>query len=158
MYLNCSSIRHCLYFDDFNTFHVLGQKFVKFFGGFLENLKNQKDILKLSDLLKTQSRFFFLVAVTVGLNQFWRNISILISLLFYMVWIFLKKISWNRKIVKIKTTLLQNSFHPIAVAVHWHFLERCRRSYVPSLTPHTMESNILSFYIFDLIFKYLFDL
>ena len=43
---------HCLYFDDFNTFHVLGQKFVKFFGGFLENLKNQKDILKLTDLYK----------------------------------------------------------------------------------------------------------
>ena len=29
---------------------ILGQKFVKFFGGFLENLKNQKDILKLTDL------------------------------------------------------------------------------------------------------------
>ena len=39
-----------LYFDDFNTFHDLGQKFVKFFCVFLENLKNQKYILKLTDL------------------------------------------------------------------------------------------------------------
>ena len=38
------------FFDDFNTFLVLGQKFVKFFGVFLENLRNQKDILKLIDL------------------------------------------------------------------------------------------------------------
>ena len=50
------SIRHCLYFDDFNTFHVLGQKFVKFFGFFLENLKNQKDILKLTDLYLTYDK------------------------------------------------------------------------------------------------------
>ena len=51
-YLNYSSVRNCLYFDDFNTFLVLGQKFVKFFGGFLENFKNQKDILKLTDLVR----------------------------------------------------------------------------------------------------------
>ena len=67
------------------------------------------------------------------------------------------KILWNRKITKIKT-ILQNSFHSVLSPVHWHFLERCRRSYVPSLTPHTMESNLLSFYFFYLIFKYLFDL
>ena len=35
---------------DLNTFQILGQKFDKFFGGFLENLRNQKDILKLTDL------------------------------------------------------------------------------------------------------------
>ena len=39
-----------LLFYDLTTFLILGQKFVKFFGGFLENLKNQKDILKLTDL------------------------------------------------------------------------------------------------------------
>ena len=58
---------HCLYFDDYNTFHVLGQKFVKFFGGFLENLKNQKDILKLTDLydilIGQNSTFFFILRV-----------------------------------------------------------------------------------------------
>ena len=37
-------------FDDLTTFQILGQKFVKFFGVFLENFKNQKDILKLTDL------------------------------------------------------------------------------------------------------------
>ena len=35
---------------DLTTFQILGQKSVKFFGGFLENLKFPKDILKLSDL------------------------------------------------------------------------------------------------------------
>ena len=35
---------------DLTPFTVLGQKSVKFFGGFLENLKFPKDILKLSDL------------------------------------------------------------------------------------------------------------
>ena len=35
---------------DLITFQILGQKSVKFFGGFLENLKFQNDILKLSDL------------------------------------------------------------------------------------------------------------
>ena len=49
-YVNYSSIINCLYFDDFNTFQVLGQKYVKFFGVFLDNFKNQKDILKLTDL------------------------------------------------------------------------------------------------------------
>ena len=44
-------IRRCLYFVHLITFHILGQIFVKFFVGFLENLKkNQKDILKLTDL------------------------------------------------------------------------------------------------------------
>ena len=37
-------------FYDLTTFKFLGQKFVKYFVGFLENLKNQKDILKLTDL------------------------------------------------------------------------------------------------------------
>ena len=37
-------------FYDLTTFQILGQKFVKFFVGFLENLRNQKYILKLSDL------------------------------------------------------------------------------------------------------------
>ena len=37
---------------DLTTFQILGQKSVKFFGGFLENLKFQKDILKLTDLQK----------------------------------------------------------------------------------------------------------
>ena len=35
---------------DLITFQILGQKSVKFWGGFLENPKFQKDILKLSDL------------------------------------------------------------------------------------------------------------
>ena len=35
---------------DLITFQILGQKSVNFFWGFLENLKFQKDILKLSDL------------------------------------------------------------------------------------------------------------
>ena len=43
-------IRKYLYFIDLTTFQILGQKSVKFFGGFLENLKFPKDILKLSDL------------------------------------------------------------------------------------------------------------
>ena len=32
------------------TIYILGQKFVKFLVGFLENLRYQKDILKLIDL------------------------------------------------------------------------------------------------------------
>ena len=35
---------------DLTTFQILGQKFVKFFVGFLEKLRYQKDILKLTDL------------------------------------------------------------------------------------------------------------
>ena len=35
---------------DLITFQILGQKFVKSFVGFLESLKNQKDILRLTDL------------------------------------------------------------------------------------------------------------
>ena len=35
---------------DLTTFYILGQKFVKFFVGLLENLRYQKDILKLIDL------------------------------------------------------------------------------------------------------------
>ena len=38
------------YFVDLITFYILGQKFVKFFVGFLENLWHPKDILKLTDL------------------------------------------------------------------------------------------------------------
>ena len=38
-----SIIRKCLYFVDFTTFQILGQKFVKFFRYFfLENLRRQK--------------------------------------------------------------------------------------------------------------------
>ena len=37
-------------FYNLTTFLILGQKFVKFFVGFLENLRNPKDILKLTDL------------------------------------------------------------------------------------------------------------
>ena len=40
----------CLYFLDVTTFYILGQKFVKFFVVFLENLRHQKDILRLTDL------------------------------------------------------------------------------------------------------------
>ena len=40
----------CLYFVDLNSFNILEQKIVKFFIGFLENLRYQKDILKLIDL------------------------------------------------------------------------------------------------------------
>ena len=47
---NHNIIRKCLYFVDLTTFKFLGQKFVKFFVGFLENLRHQKDILKLTDL------------------------------------------------------------------------------------------------------------
>ena len=43
-------IRRSLYFVDLATFYIPGQKFVKFFVGFLENLKYQKDILRLTDL------------------------------------------------------------------------------------------------------------
>ena len=35
---------------DLTTFYILGQKFVKFFVVFLENLRHQKDILRLTDL------------------------------------------------------------------------------------------------------------
>ena len=39
---------------DLTTFYILGQKFVNFFVGFLENLRYQKDILKLIDLYSQQ--------------------------------------------------------------------------------------------------------
>ena len=39
-----------LYFVDWITFYILGQNFVKFFVGFLENLRYRKDILKLTEL------------------------------------------------------------------------------------------------------------
>ena len=37
-------------FYDLTTLYILGQKFVKFFVGFLENLRYQKDVLKLTNL------------------------------------------------------------------------------------------------------------
>ena len=40
---------HALSYD-LTPFHILGQKFVKFFVGFLENLRHQKDSLKSIDL------------------------------------------------------------------------------------------------------------
>ena len=43
-------IIECLYLMIWPLFRFLGQKFVKFFGGFLENLRHLKDILKLTDL------------------------------------------------------------------------------------------------------------
>ena len=43
-------MRRCLYFVDMTTFYILGQKFVKFFIDSLENLRYQKDILRLADL------------------------------------------------------------------------------------------------------------
>ena len=42
--------RKWLYFVDLMTFYILGQKFVKFFVGFLENLRYQKYILKSTDI------------------------------------------------------------------------------------------------------------
>ena len=44
---------------DLTTFQILGQKSVKFLGGFLENLKFPKDILKLSDLYLSSAVFSF---------------------------------------------------------------------------------------------------
>ena len=38
------------FYYDLTTFWILGQRFVKFFVGFLENVRNQKVSLKLSDL------------------------------------------------------------------------------------------------------------
>ena len=43
-------IKRCLYFVDMTTFYILGQKFVKFFIGYLENLRYEKGILRLTDL------------------------------------------------------------------------------------------------------------
>ena len=43
------------------TFYILGQKFVKFFEGFLENLRYQEDILKLIDLYVVTAQNHFLV-------------------------------------------------------------------------------------------------
>ena len=40
---------------DLTTFYILGQKFVKFFVGFLEHLRYQKDILRLTDLYKREN-------------------------------------------------------------------------------------------------------
>ena len=37
-------------FFDITTFYILGQKFVKCFVGFLENLRHHQDILRLTDL------------------------------------------------------------------------------------------------------------
>ena len=49
--LKCiKDVIECLYLMIWSLFRYLGQKSVKFFGGFLENLKFQKDILKLSNL------------------------------------------------------------------------------------------------------------
>ena len=42
MYVIPNIIRRCLYFVDMITFYILGQKFVKFFVVFLENLKKSK--------------------------------------------------------------------------------------------------------------------
>ena len=45
-----SQILQGFYFVNMTTFYVLGQKFVKFFFGFSENFRYQKDNLKLTDL------------------------------------------------------------------------------------------------------------
>ena len=41
-YVNYSIIRKCLYFVDFTTFQILGQKFVKFFFGILVQMMTPK--------------------------------------------------------------------------------------------------------------------
>ena len=43
-------IRRCQYYVDLTTFYILEQKFVQIFVGFLENLRHQKVILRLTDL------------------------------------------------------------------------------------------------------------
>ena len=42
MQIILNNIRRSLYFVDLTTFYTLGQKFVKFFVGFLENLRLSK--------------------------------------------------------------------------------------------------------------------
>ena len=44
-------IKHIISYN-LTTLYILGQKFVKFFVGFLENLRHQEDILRLVDLFK----------------------------------------------------------------------------------------------------------
>ena len=56
-------IRRCLYFVDLTTFYILGQKFVKFFIGFLENLRLSKRHSEINwplALLELMSFLYFL--------------------------------------------------------------------------------------------------
>ena len=50
-------IRRCQYYVDLTTFYILEQKFVQIFVGFLENLRHQKDILRLADLYPPTSPY-----------------------------------------------------------------------------------------------------
>ena len=50
-------IIECLYIMIWPLFRFFGQKSVKFFVGFLENLRHQKDILKLTDLYLLYNHF-----------------------------------------------------------------------------------------------------
>ena len=57
-------------------FRFFGQKFVKFFVVFLENLRHQKDILKLTDLYKGQTFIFSRLFVLNPMKCEWKQCKI----------------------------------------------------------------------------------
>ena len=63
-------IRRCLYFVDLTTFYILGQKFVKFFVGFLENLRLSKRRSEINWPLGRNQKKFLLLKVTSFQNVF----------------------------------------------------------------------------------------
>ena len=67
MQIILNTIRRCLHAVDLTSFNILGQKFVKFFDVFLESLKHQKDILRLTDLYQP-----FLVQASNWNRQTWQ--------------------------------------------------------------------------------------
>ena len=62
-------IRRCLYFVDFITFYILGQKFVKFFLCIFGKFKIVKDILKLIDLYHKIQLIWFFLRTKSSVNQ-----------------------------------------------------------------------------------------
>ena len=65
----------CYIVPDLTTFQILGQKFIKFCVGFLENLRHQKVILRLTDLQGFLEQHFYRNSkLTVALkHQFHRG-------------------------------------------------------------------------------------
>ena len=104
---------------DLTSFQILGQKSVKFFGGYLENLKFPKDILKLSDLyIKhwTWDKYLFGPTDKMVLNwsNGWRSYIYLRSSSKYLYKLPINQLIFDKKIITV--TRIKNTY---AAAEAW---------------------------------------
>ena len=94
------------------TFYILGQKFVKFFVGFLENIRHQKDILRLTDLYNTESEFAQNMYVNLQTKSFGKYLEQNVSGDWSFGKFFDQNIHWFGRIHEFifKENLVENTF------------------------------------------------